>query len=76
MSATTFTADRLAELWPQPISDQLRTIASALEKHAPTYGVNRLLRRAHFIAQVAHESSGFGRLTENLNYRAERIAAI
>jgi len=71
-----FTADRLAELWPQPVSDPLRTIASALETHAPAYGVNRLLRRAHFIAQVAHESSGFGRLTENLNYRAERIAAV
>jgi len=71
-----FTAERLAELWPQPVSDTLRTIAASLEAHAPAYGVNRLLRRAHFIAQVAHESSGFGRMVENLNYRAERIAAI
>lgn len=71
-----FTAERLAELWPQPASETLTAIATALETHGPASGINRPLRRAHFIAQAAHESSGFGRMVENLNYRAERIAAI
>lgn len=31
------------------------------------------LRRAHFMAQLAHESAGFTRLTENLNYSADGL---
>ncbi|HXH71578.1 MAG TPA: glycoside hydrolase family 19 protein [Mariprofundaceae bacterium] len=33
-------------------------------------------RMAAFLAQVAHESSETTRLTENLNYRAERLVAV
>lgn len=31
------------------------------------------LRRAHFMAQLAHETGGFKRLVENLNYSAEAL---
>lgn len=37
------------------------------------YGIDNPWRRAHFLAQLAHESGGFSRLTENLNYSADRI---
>lgn len=32
-------------------------------------------RISHFLAQVAHESAGFTRISENLNYSAEGLAA-
>ena len=35
--------------------------------------INTPLRQAAFIAQVAHESQGFSRFIENLNYRADRL---
>jgi putative chitinase len=35
--------------------------------------INTPLRQAAFIAQVAHESQGFSRFVENLNYRADRL---
>src|SRR5215510_6840992 len=71
-----FTASHLVDLCPQPANGTLETIAAALEEHAESVGVNTRLRRAHFIAQVAHESGGFRRFVENLNYSAERIAQI
>ncbi len=72
----TFTATRLRELCPQPPNGSLDTLADALEEHAESVGVNTLLRRAHFIAQMAHESGGFKRYVENLNYSATRIAEV
>jgi putative chitinase len=34
----------------------------------PRFGINTQLRKAHFLAQIAHESAGFKATTENLNY--------
>lgn len=39
----------------------------------PGYGLDTPLRRAHFLAQLAHESGGFKRLVENLNYSADAL---
>jgi putative chitinase len=36
-------------------------------------GIVAPLEQAHFLAQCAHESMGFTRLTENLNYSAEGL---
>lgn len=36
-------------------------------------GLDTPLRRAHFMAQLAHESAGFTRLVENLNYSADGL---
>jgi putative chitinase len=72
----TFTADRLRELCPQPITGSLEALATALDEHAESVGVNTLLRRAHFAGQMAHESGGFRRFVESLNYSATRIAEV
>lgn len=71
-----FSAARLIELCPQPENDILPRIALALESEAPGYGIDTLLRRSHFVAQIAHESSGFKRMIESLNYSAARIAQV
>ncbi|MFD2563737.1 hypothetical protein [Aquimarina rubra] len=39
----------------------------------PKYNINTPLRKAHFLAQVAHESGGFKFVTENLNYSAKAL---
>lgn len=37
------------------------------------YGINTPLRKAHFLAQVAHESDNFTRTRENLNYASDAL---
>lgn len=48
----------------------------ALEKFLPEYDINTELRIAAFVAQCSHESMGFKRLKENLNYRAESLMRV
>jgi len=71
-----FDADRLRQLCPEASADIIEKIAPALDKHAPDAGITTLLRRSHLIAQLAHESAGFRRLVENLNYSPSRIAQV
>jgi putative chitinase len=46
-----------------------------LKAAAALHGIDTEERVAHFLAQVAHESAGFTRITENLNYSAKGLAA-
>lgn len=43
--------------------------------HMPAYGIDTPARVAAFLAQVAHESADFTRVTENLNYSAFGLAS-
>jgi putative chitinase len=54
----------VALTWAQPLSE-----ACAL------YEIDAALRLAAFIAETGHESQGFARTVENLNYSAERLLA-
>jgi putative chitinase len=48
----------------------------ALSSVLPTYEIDSPQRVAAFIAQCTHESGGFKRLKENLNYKAESLRRV
>jgi putative chitinase len=45
-----------------------------LNRHMPRYGIDSPARVAMFLAQIAHESQDFTRVSENLNYSAQGLA--
>jgi putative chitinase len=51
-------------------------VAPVLEAQAAGFGLVTILRRAHFLAQLAYESAGFARLVEDMDYSADRIGAV
>lgn len=48
-------------------------VAAELIAASNRWGIDTPLRQAHWLAQMAHESRGFERLTENLNYSADAL---
>jgi putative chitinase len=80
------------EVWPLfstqqflsflPLAPQPDVWVSAFQGARPRsgplerFGITTADRLAAFLAQVAHESAGFTRLEENLNYSAKRLTAV
>lgn len=62
------TAERIAQLEPRVDPVVAATVAAELDRDMPLYGITDLLGRAHFMGQAAHETEGFSRFEENLNY--------
>ena len=62
------TAARLKAVCPAAASDILEAIVTAAPREFPNAGLDTPLRIAHFIAQIAAETYGLGRLDENLHY--------
>lgn len=62
------TSDQLAQLCPTADSQVLEAFASALSEHLDATGIDTNIRLCHFLSQCAHESQGFTRFSENLNY--------
>ena len=70
------TAEGLKALSPAIKPEVASAIAEALEANRAAYGVTTPQRMAHFLGQVCHESGGFTRFVENLNYSAERLCQV
>jgi len=70
----TIDAALLATLPGLPV-DTRGKLAADLSRYQGGYGLHTPLRMAHFLAQCAHESQGFTRLVENLNYSANGLKA-
>lgn len=56
--------------------DVSKTITAPLVAAMNEFGINTPKRQAMFLAQCAHESGSFGRIEENLMYRAETLLKV
>ena len=66
-------AETLARAMRIPV-EHARTWAEPLTKAMAEFAIVGLTRESMFLAQLAHESNGLTRLTENLNYSAQGLA--
>lgn len=71
-----FTQKRLLALAPGCLLVDAEAFALRFEHFSRSYEIDSSLRAAHLMAQLAHESGGFTRLIENLNYSAVRLAQV
>jgi putative chitinase len=71
-----FTFDFTENKFAQLISNNTQEWYQALVNNLPQYDINTPERVAAFIAQCAHESGGFRRLKENLNYKWESLKRV
>jgi putative chitinase len=69
------TADSLAAAARIP-TERARRWVDALNYILPFFGIDNPRRIAAFIAQCAHESMGFTRLEEDLDYSASRLMQV
>lgn len=72
----TITSEQLQAIMPEADTQNIQTYLPYLNQEMPVYQINTPARAAAFLAHLAHESGQFRVVTENLNYRAERLLAV
>lgn len=58
------------------LSPNASRFAKPIEDACIRYNITQDIQKAHFLAQLAHESTGFTHLEENLNYSAQRLIVV
>lgn len=69
------TAQKLQEIFHAKAEDA-KEFADPLNAAMKEFGIDTPKRQAMFLAQCAHESGNFSRITENLMYRAETLLKV
>lgn len=59
-----------------PSNKDTKGLAAALNEVLPRYDITSKERIASFLSQCGHESGGFTKLRENLNYSAQRLTEV
>ena len=67
------TLNQIKQFCPKHKQPQL--LVDTLNKFLPLYGITTKEQIACFLSQCSHESAGFSRLSENLNYSAAGLCA-
>lgn len=75
-SKSELTEEQLQEIAPNAKSQNIKRYLSPLNTILAEFDISTALRKAHFIAQIAHESGAFRYDTENLNYSAKALRAV
>lgn len=70
------TVSELSKIMPLALTSRVKLFAPELEKTMQRYEINTRLRKAAFIAQLAHETGALAHFIENTNYSATRLAAV
>ncbi len=70
------TAGALKIIMPKSSDDNITKFLDPLNNQMPRFEINTSLRKAHFIAQLAHESGNFKFLKENLNYSRKALRGV
>lgn len=70
------TLDQLARILPHSPAPLLAQFLAPLNAAMAKFGIDTPPRQANFIAQAAHESAGFARMVENLDYSATALRTI
>lgn len=70
------TKEQLVKIFPKINKATLDEIWEPLNAAMKEFNIDSPLRKAMFLAQCAHESGTFSRVTENLNYRAETLVKV
>lgn len=68
------TAEQFAQLYPN--SKDQQSWVDSMNTLFETYQINTPQRIAAFLAQCGHESGGWTKFEENLNYSADRLAVV
>lgn len=61
---------------PRALPEIVDALVRRSSEYLIRYRIDKPRRLAHWLGQMAHESQGFARLEENLNYSAARLRAV
>jgi putative chitinase len=70
------TKDQLESFFEDTKESIIDSFVDPLNKTCDKFEINTVERIAMFMAQIGHESGGLTRTSENLNYKADRLAQI